>query len=69
MTVKDLKSSVKDKEINTQTVSMCPQKFLISKNFKFPKNIYIFVVALSSYWRRFLRSSDAAALLGFLPPC
>ena len=39
---------------------------LISKNFKFPKTF--FVVALSSYWKRFLRSSGAAALLVFLPP-
>ena len=27
------------------------------------------MVALSSYWQRFLRSSGAAALLSFLPPC
>ena len=38
---------------------------LVSKNFKFAKKI---LVALFSYWQRFLRSSGAAALLGFLPP-
>ena len=42
---------------------------LITKNFKF-KTKKDSVTALSSYWQRFLRSSDrTAALLGFLPPC
>ena len=41
---------------------------LISKNFNFATKCF-FVASLSSYWQRFLRSSGATALLGFLPRC